>query len=75
MEPFNSGEEKKIIRTCSHTLFIGLTIDGKYVLQHEKEQKGNFNIALMIQEQLFISEVFKDIQNAILLIFHCMTLL
>ena len=29
----------------------------------------------MIQEQLFISELFKDIQDAILLILHCRTVL
>ena len=31
--------------------------------------------ALMIQEQLFISELFKDIQDAILLILHYRTML
>ena len=33
------------------------------------------NCVLMIQEQLFISELFKDIQDAILLILHYRTML
>ena len=41
---------KKIFRTNSNNLFIGLTIDGKYVCQQEEEQKGDFSTALMIQE-------------------------
>ena len=32
MEPFNSGELRKIFRINSHKLFIGLTIDGKACL-------------------------------------------
>ena len=33
------------------------------------------SIVLMIQEQLFISELLKDIQDAILLILHYRTML
>ena len=50
MERFISGEIKKIFRTNSHSLFIGLTIDGKHAWQQEEEQKGDFSSALMIQE-------------------------
>ena len=70
MERFISGELKRIFRVNSHRFLIGLTIDGKHAWQQEEEQKGDISIALMIQEQLFISELFKDIQDAILLILY-----
>ena len=44
------GESKKIFRTNSHSLFIGLTIDGKHAWQQEEEQRGDFSTALVIQE-------------------------
>ena len=59
----------------TQSLFIGLTIDGKHVWQQEEEQKGDSSTVLIIQEQLFISELFKDIQDAILLILHYRTML
>ena len=69
MEQFISGELKKIFRVSSHTLLIGLTEGGRYAWQEEEEQKGDFSIVLMmLQEQLCISELFRDIQDAILLI-------
>ena len=37
--------------------------------------KGDSSTVLIIQEQLFISELFKDIQDAILLILHYKTML
>ena len=43
-----------------------------YLLRHSQ---GDFSTVLMIQEQLFISELFKDIQYAILLILHYRTML
>ena len=66
MEQFISGELKKIFRVSSHTLLTDLTVGGKYAWQEEEE---------MLQEQLFISELFKDIQDAILLILHYRTML
>ena len=75
MERFISGESKKIFRVSSHKLLIGLTIDGKHAWQQEEEQKGDSSTVLVIQEQLFISEHFKDIQDAILLILHCRRML
>ena len=66
-EQFNSGE-LRIIRVNFHNFLVGLTIVGKHVWQQEEEQKGDISTALMIQEQLFISELFKDIQDATLLI-------
>ena len=73
VERFISGEERKIFRIHSHNLFIGLTVGGKHVWHQEEEQKGDISTALMIQEQLFISELFKDIQDATLLILYYKT--
>ena len=75
MEQFISGELKKIFRVNSHNLFIGLTVGGKHAWQQEKEIKEDSSNVLMLQEQLFISELFRDIQDAILLIFHYKTML
>ena len=50
MERFISGEQKKIFRTNSHSLFIGLTIDGKHAWQQEEEHKDDSSTAVMIQE-------------------------
>ena len=66
---------KENLQNQFHNLFIGLTIDGKHVWQQEEEQKGDSSTVLMIQEQLFISELFKGIHDAILLILHCKTML
>ena len=74
-ERFISGELKNIFRVNFHKFLIGLTIDGKHVWQQEEEQKGDFSTVLMIQEQLFASVLFRDIQDAILLILHCRTML
>ena len=68
-EQFNSGELRIIFRVNFQKLLIGPTIVGKHVWQQEEERKGYFSIALMIQEQLFLLESFKDIQGATLLIF------
>ena len=43
-------EIKEIFRIHSHSLFTGLTIDGKHAWQQEEEQKGDSSTALMIQE-------------------------
>ena len=40
----------------------------------EEETRKDTSTALMLQEQLFISELFKDIQDAILLILHYKTM-
>ena len=40
-------------------------IVGKRACQQEEEQKGDISTVLIFQEQLFISELFKDIQDAI----------
>ena len=68
MEQFISGESKKIFRISSHPLLIGLTVSGKYAWQEEEEINEDSSPVLMLQEQLFISELFRDIQDAISLI-------
>ena len=74
-ERFIFGEVRKIFRFNSHNSFIGLTIDEKHVWQEEEEIKEDSSSVLMLQEQLFISELFRDIQDAILLILHYRTML
>ena len=74
MERFISGELKNIFRVNFHKFLIVLTIVGKFAWQQEEDQKEDISIALIIQEQLFISELFKDIQEAILLILNCRTM-
>ena len=51
-----------------------LMIVGSHARQQEEEQKGDISIALIFQEQLFISELFKDIQDVISLILHYRTM-
>ena len=53
---------------------IGLTVGGKHAWQQEEDIKEDSSTALMLQEQLFISELFRDIQDAISLILHCRTM-
>ena len=57
-----------------HKYFIGRMIFGKHACQQEEEQKGDISTVLMIQEQLFISELYKDIQDVISLILHYKTI-
>ena len=68
----NSGELKNICRINFHKFLIGLT--GKHAWQQEEERKGDISTALMFQEQMFISELFKEIQDANLLILHYTTI-
>ena len=73
-EQFNSGELRIIFGINFHIHSIGLMIVGRHAWQQEEEQKGDVSIALMIQEQLFITELFKDIQDVISFIFHYRTM-
>ena len=74
MERFISGELKNIFRVNLHKFLIGLTIVGKHGWQQEEERKGDISTALTVQEKLCISQLFQDIQDAILLILHCRTM-
>ena len=71
-EQFNSGEVKKMFRNISCIALIGLTASGRKAWQEEEETTKNTSIVLILQEQLCISELLKDIQDAILLILFYM---
>ena len=60
LEQFISLELKKIFRVSSRTLLIGLTVGGKCAWQEEEEIKRYSRTVLMLQEQLFVSELFRD---------------
>ena len=66
---------KQNLHNQSPQSFIGVVLDGKHFWQHEEERKEDSSIVLMFSEQLFLFELFKDIQVAILLIFHYRTML
>ena len=67
MEQFKSGELKKIFRNISCMVIIGLTTIGRKPWQEEEETRKDTSSVLILQEELCISEFFKDIQDAILL--------
>ena len=73
MEQFNSGELRVIFRINFQRYLVGRTIVGKHAWQQEEGQKGDISTALLFQEKL-ISELFKDIQDAISLILHYRTM-
>ena len=57
-----------IFEIIIHKYRIGQMIDGKLVWLQEEDPKEDISIALVIWEQLSISELFKDILEAISLI-------
>ena len=67
MEQFNSGELKEIFRHIPCIALIGLIASGRKAWQEEETRKDTSTV-LILHEQLCISELFKDIQDAILLI-------
>ena len=73
-EQFNSGELNKIFRNISCILLIGLIGSGKHAWEEEEEIRKDSSTVLILQEQLCVSELFRDIQDAILLILHCRTM-
>ena len=74
MEQFNSGELNFIFEINSHKYSIGQMSVGKLAWQQEEVQKEGISIAVIIQEQFFTSVLFRDIQDAILLILYCRTM-
>ena len=73
MERLNSGDSKILFRTILCILDIGLMKHGRASWQKEEETIKYFRIVLILQEKFFTSELFKVIQDAILLILHCRT--
>ena len=76
MERLNSGDLRIIFGTILCDLNIGLMNCGRVQWQKAEEIRKYFSIALIRQDKiLFISELFKVIQDAILLILHYRTML
>ena len=65
MEQFNSGELSFIFEINSHKFLVDQMIVGKFAWQQEEDQKEDISIALIFQEQLFTSELFKDTQDEV----------
>ena len=74
MEQFNSGESRIIFKINFHRFLIGRMIDGKLVWLQEEVRNEDISIALIIQEQFFTSELFKDTQDVVSLILHYKTM-
>ena len=65
---------KFYLRINFHKTNIGRMIVGKYAWHQEEDQKEDISIALIFQEQLFTSELFKDTQDVVSLILHYRTM-
>ena len=74
MEQLNSTESNSTFEIIIHKYKFGLMIVGKLVWQQEEVQKGDISIALIIREQSFTSELFKDTLEIISLILHYRTM-
>ena len=59
MEQFNSTKSNSIYETIIFQYRIGPMIDGKFAWQKEEVRKEDMSIALMFQEQFFISEALQ----------------
>ena len=70
MEQFNSGESSLIFGINLHKFLVGRMIVGKLAWQQEEDHKEDISSALIFQEQLFTSALFKDTQDVILLILY-----
>ena len=75
MERLNSGESKTIFRNISCIVIIGLIKSGRRAWQEEEETRKDTRIVLIHQEQSCTSELFKAIQDAVLLILLYRTML
>ena len=74
MEQLNSTELNSIFEITPHKYSIGLMSVGNLVWQQEEVRKGDISIALIIREQSFTSELFKDTLETILLILRYRTM-
>ena len=68
MERLNSTKSNSIFEIIIHKYKFCLMIDGKLVWLQEEVRKEDISIALMIREDFFTSELFKDILETITLI-------
>ena len=74
MEQFNSGESRVFFKINFHKSRIGRMSVGKLAWQQEEDQKEDISTALIFQEQLFTSALFKDTQDVVSLILHYRTM-
>ena len=74
MEQFNSGELNFIFEIILHKCSIGLMIVGNLVWHQEEVRKGDISIALIIREESFTSELFRDTLETISLILRYRTM-
>ena len=74
MEQFNSGELNFILEIILQKYSIGLVIVGNLVWQQEEVRKGDISIALLIREESFTSELFRDTLDIISLILRYRTM-
>ena len=74
MEQLNSTELNFIFEIILHKYSIGLMSVGKLVWQQEEVQKEDISIALIIREESFTSELFKDTLETISLILRYRTM-
>ena len=74
MERLNSGELRIIFKTILCIPDIGPMKRWRLSWQEEEETRKYFSIVLILQEKFFTSELFKVIQDAILLIVHYRTM-
>ena len=74
MEQLNSTEQNSIFEIILHKYSIGIMIVGKLVWQQEEVRKEDISIALIIQEESFTSELFRDTLETILLILRYRTM-
>ena len=73
MEQFSSTKYNFIFEIIIHKYRIGPMIDGKLVWLQAEDPNEVFSIALITWDQLFTSELFKDILEAISLILRYRT--
>ena len=74
MERLNSTESNSIFQIIIYKYNFGLMIVGKLVWQQEEVRKEDISIALMILEEFFTSELFRDTLEIILLILRYRTM-
>ena len=63
-----------IFEIILHKYNIGLMSVGKLVWQQEEDQKGDISTVLIIREEFFTSELFKDTLETISLILRYKTM-
>ena len=74
MERLNFTKSSSIFEIIIHKYNFGLMIDGKLVWLQAEDRKEDISIALIIREESFTSELFKDTLEIISLILRYRTM-